>query len=200
MYFLANEIGEATRKRLVLLSVCGPIAYQLIWNLVKPDKPSELSYEKIIKLLSDHYFPSQSVSVQHFRFNSRCCHSGETIADYVAELRRISENCQFADSLDAMLRDRLVCSINDQHMQHCLLTEPNLTCKKAGELAQAIESVDQKVRDLQKSMPSDLHAITPTEQRWAPSRGSCPSSSRSPQSLMSVHRSQPLMACLRCAG
>ena len=30
MYFLTNEIGEAARKRAVLLSVCGPTAYRLI--------------------------------------------------------------------------------------------------------------------------------------------------------------------------
>ena len=200
MYFLANEIGEAARKRAVLLSVCGPTAYRLIRNLAQPDKPSELSYDNIIKLLSDHYFPSQSVSVQRFRFNSRCRRSGETVADYVAELRRISEHCQFADSLDAMLRDRLVCGINDQRMQRRLLAEPDLTCKKAVELAQAIESADQNVRDLQKSTPSDLHAITPVEQRQTPRRASRPSSSRSPHSGVSVRRSQPPTACPRCAG
>ena len=139
--------------------------------------------------------PSQSVSVR-FRFNSPCHCSGETVADYVTELRCISEHCQFADSLDAMLRDRMVCGINDQRMQRRLLAEPDLTCKKAVELAQAIESADQNVQDLQKSTLSDLHAITPGEQWQTPHGASRPFSSCSPHSGASARRSQPPSACL----
>ena len=117
MYFLANEFGEVARKRAVLLSARGPTAYRRIRNPAQPDKPSEIRYDNIIQLFSDHYFPSQSVSAQRFRFNSSCRCSGEIVAEYVAELRRISEHyCQFADSLDAMLSDRLVCGNNDQRM------------------------------------------------------------------------------------
>ena len=163
MYFVANGIDDDAKKRAILLSVCGPTTYQLIRNLAQPKKPSELSYDELVQLLSNHYFPSQSVSVQRFRFNSRCRHPGETVAGYIAELRRLSEHCQFADSLDTMLRDRLVCGINDERMQRRLLAEPDLTCKKAVQLAQAIESAEQNVRDLHKSSSRDLHAVVPVK-------------------------------------
>ena len=137
MYFVANDIADDSKKQAILLSVCGPTTYQLIRNLhvAQPKKPSDLSYAELVQLLSDHYFPSQSVSVQRFRFNSHCRHPGETVANYIAELRRLSEHCQFGESLDTMLRDCLVCSINDKHMQRHLLAEPELTCKKAVQLA-----------------------------------------------------------------
>ena len=162
MYFLANEVGEAARKRVVLLSVCGPTAYRLIQNLAQPVKPSEVSYDNIVKLLSDHYFPSKSILTQRFRFNSHCRRPSETIADYVAELRRISEHCQFADSLNAMLRDRLVCGINDQRMQRCLYSRNRILharklwswCKQSNLLSKMCGICRSRCREIY--MPSHL--------------------------------------------
>ena len=51
--------------------------------------------------------------------------------------------------MDEMLRDRLVCGINDSRLQRRLLTEPGLTFQKALELARAFESAEKNARDLQ---------------------------------------------------
>ena len=42
---------------------------------------------------------------------------GESVADYTAELRKIAEHCSFSESLEDMLRDRLVCGISDPQLQ-----------------------------------------------------------------------------------
>ena len=44
---------------------------------------------------------------------------GESVADYVAELRRLSEHCAFSD-LNAMLRDQLVCGVHNSRTQKTL--------------------------------------------------------------------------------
>ena len=46
--------------------------------------------------------------MQRFRFNYRARKEGESIANYVAELRRLAEGCNYEDSLKKMLDDRLV--------------------------------------------------------------------------------------------
>ena len=48
-----------------------------------------------------------------------------------------------------MLRDRLVCGINDEHTQRRLLSEPTLTFKKALEVAQGLEMAAKNARTLQ---------------------------------------------------
>ena len=47
--------------------------------------------------------------IQYFKFNTRIRKSGESIATYVAELLAIREHCDFGDTLDLMITDRLVC-------------------------------------------------------------------------------------------
>lgn len=54
-------------------------------------------------------------------------------------------------SLDEMLRDRLVCGVNDERIQRRLLAEDKLTFTKALQLAQAMEGADRDTKDLNVS-------------------------------------------------
>ena len=67
--------------------------------------------------------------MQRFRFNSRTRKPGELVATYIAELRTLAEYCNFGDTLEKMLRDRLVTGIHDDGIQKKLLAEPKLTYK-----------------------------------------------------------------------
>ena len=53
-----------------------------------------------------------------------------------------------------MLRDRVVCGINEATIQCRLLVEAHLTFQKAIKLAQGMESAAQNSRELQQGGPS----------------------------------------------
>ena len=57
----------------------------------------------------------------------------------MARLRALAEHCEFGDSLNMMLRDRLVCSVNNEQLQHQLVAEPHFTFKKAMEISQTLQ-------------------------------------------------------------
>ena len=154
-YLVANSIKDATKERAVLLSACGADTYQLIRSLVAPSKPSDKSVNGIMKLVKDHLFPHPSCIVQSFKFNSRSQRDTETVSQFVAELRKLSEFCEFGDTLEDMLRDRLVCGIRDVKVQRRLLAEANLTFGKAFELAQVAELADKNVADLQRPQATE---------------------------------------------
>ena len=66
---------------------------------------------------------------------------GESISQYMAELRRLSQYCEHGDSVESMLRDRLVCGVNHDRMQQRLLSEgANLTLQKAMDISLSLES------------------------------------------------------------
>ena len=103
-YFVANDIGAEAKKRDILLSIS------------KVTKLSDLSYEDLVKLVKEHFHSRRSEIVQCFHFISRLRQLNEIIADFVAELRKLSEFCNFRDKLDKMLRDRIVCGISHPAM------------------------------------------------------------------------------------
>ena len=73
----------------------------------------------------------------------------ETVADYVAELRRLSKTCNFGGYLDTALRDQLVCGLNDRKTQKELLCIKNLTLTLATDKARAAETVNREVQHSQ---------------------------------------------------
>ena len=114
-----------------------------------PQKPAEKSYDELVALVKLHYTPKLSVIVQRFQFHSWTQKPGETVATFVAELRQLSEFCEFGASFEDMLRDQLVCGTASGSTQRRLLVEPDLTLQKAQNLTQAIESADKNAEDLQ---------------------------------------------------
>ena len=67
-YFTANNIEDAEKRRAILLSVCGAATYKRIKSLISPSKPTEKSFDKIVQLMSDHYNPKPTATVQRCLF------------------------------------------------------------------------------------------------------------------------------------
>ena len=156
-YFIANDLTDEGKKKAVFLSNCGATTYQLIRDLVAPGKPTDKSLSDLFALVLNHHSPPPSVTVQRFTFNTKTRKSGETVADYVANLRRLSEHCQFGTSLNDMLRDRLVCGINNDHYQRRLLAESKLNMESADKNVQELRSSDseqQAEADVKQVLPS----------------------------------------------
>ena len=114
-----------------------------------PTKPTEVEYKDLVKKVKEHYTPTPSTIVQRFKFYSCNRQTGESITSYVARLRALTEHCEFGDTLDTMLRDRLVCGVNNEQLQRRLLAEPRLTFAKAMEISRTFETTTEEARMLQ---------------------------------------------------
>ena len=56
-------------------------------------------------------------------------------------IEKIESICEYGDSLESMLRDRLVCGVNHDRTQQRLLSEgANLTLQKAMDISLSLES------------------------------------------------------------
>ena len=162
-YFKANKVDDADQKTAILLTVCGSKTYNLVRSLVSCN-PNEKDYKDLVDIITQHFSPKPSSIMQRFKFNTRVRTQGESIAAYVAALRSLAEFCEFKETLNDMLRDRLVCGVNDERIQRRLLAEPTLTFDKALQLAQAIETADKDTKDLKvarESQPQPIHYHRP---------------------------------------
>ena len=169
-YFAANDIVD---ERAVLLSECGSETYQLIRNLVAPEKPKNKTFDALVKLVTNHLTPPPSL-VQRFHFNTRTQHEGETVEAFLAELRRLLEHSDYGDTLDDMLRDRL---IRDVQVRRQLLAETKL---KAFEIAQGAELADKHSKAVHKQISSTPSGVN--------------------RLANSVPKDFPTVPCTRCGG
>ena len=94
LYFDANGV-EADRKVPVLLTVIGAKAYDTLRSLLAPKLPRDESFEDLMGLLVRHFDPKPLVIAERFRFYRRAQKNDESVADFVADLRRLSIKCEF---------------------------------------------------------------------------------------------------------
>ena len=98
-FFDANGIDKDDRKRAILLSSCGSQTYRLLRSLVSSVKPDTKPYKEIVKILNDYFSPEPSITLQRYKFNSKSREKDQSVASFAADLRQISEYCNFADKL-----------------------------------------------------------------------------------------------------
>ena len=159
-FLLANGITEESQKLHLLLALIGNLTFRLLTNLVAPRQPGELTFKEALTELESHFKPKHVKIAKRFRFYKRNQQPGETMSEYVAELRRLATTCEFRMFLNKALCDRLVCGLREEAMQRQLLAEPSLDLKKACELAQGMEAANRNAKEIQaKGSESLVHSI-----------------------------------------
>ena len=110
--------------------------------------------------LKKHFEPKKVIIAERFSFHRRNQAPDESIAVYVAELRKLTINCDFGDYLEEALRDRFVCGLRSEPTQKQLLTEAELTFKRAVEIAKGIEAADKKSQQFKKAESVEVNKFT----------------------------------------
>ena len=67
---------------------------------------------------------------------------------FVAVVQNIAQFYDYDAALEDMFHDRLVCGVNDSWIQWWLLSETELTFKKAFNISQAIKAAEKDSKDL----------------------------------------------------
>ena len=164
LFFTANSIAD-DKKVAVFLSVVGGKTYSLLRDLLAPEKPQDKSLPVLFQKLKEHYEPKPLVIAERFYFHRRDQGTNESIAEYIAELRRLATNCEFGEYLNDALRDRLVCGLRNTGIQKRLLSEANLTLAKAGEIAQGMEAAEKNAKRLQGGETVPVNKVIPRREK-----------------------------------
>lgn len=164
LFFTANDVSNE-KKVAVFLSMVGSKTYSLLRNLLAPTLPSEKTFDELVATLKSHFEPKPLVIAERFHFHQRTQNVGESITEYVAELRRLTTHCQYGAHLEEALRDRLVCGMREVHTQKKLLAIEDLTLAKALKIAQGEEAADRNSRVLKGAEPIVNFVARPSSSR-----------------------------------
>ncbi|XP_043246356.1 uncharacterized protein LOC122393939 [Amphibalanus amphitrite] len=139
-FCVSNKIlGD--KKKSVFLTCIGTVAYSKLKDLIIPRTVEDCTYDELVDLLSAHYKPSNIEIAERYKFFKRTQAPGESVMDFVAELKKIAVNCNFGPYLQTALRDQVVCGMSDNKCQNELLCKDNLTLDIALQHARASETV-----------------------------------------------------------
>ena len=86
------------------------------------------------------------------------------MAEYIAAIQKIAEDCEYGTMLNEMLRDRLVDGVTDKRVQKRYLRESKLSYTEARDMALAAEAADKDSQNIQGSTDASGQ-ITPVSNR-----------------------------------
>ena len=81
---------------------------------------------------------------ERFKFFKRIQQANESVAEYIATLRKMAKDCNFGDYLDTAMRNQLVCGMKDAKCQRELLSKSDLTLESALQQSKAMEAVQRE--------------------------------------------------------
>ena len=144
----------------VLLHVAGEeaqeIYHQFEWTRIKGDNHLEDKqiYEDVVGKFQDYFSPRKNITYERYKFLTRHQKKGETIDEYVRDLRVLSETCEFkctaptCDVKDTLIRDKIVSGVQSPALIARLLRQLDLTLEGAIGLCRAAEMSSKQVKDL----------------------------------------------------
>lgn len=147
-YLDVQKVPDALRPK-VFISSLNPKLYQLLKNLLAPEIPSDQSLDSLKDVLRKHLNPKPLIIPSRHKFLNRKQHEGESINNYIAELRALALNCDYdRNMLNVMLRDVFVSGLKDKTILDRLFEEDNIDLDKTLQIAVAMEKACKGANDV----------------------------------------------------
>ena len=112
----------------------------------------------VIMKLEETFIGELNETYERYMFNLRKQQSGESIDDYVTDLRNLAKSCKFCDCLgEPLLRDRIVMGVRDLETRKKLLEIKNLKLSACIDLCRSIEATNTQLASV--SDMKEVHKI-----------------------------------------
>ncbi|XP_028319615.1 zinc finger protein 182-like [Gouania willdenowi] len=138
-YIAASGEKDEQEKIDILLHTIGEDALEVFNTLTVRVEGDELTMEDVLQAFKDYYSPQRNVVFERLQYWSHQRTAGTSVNTFITELRHKSKHCEFGISENDMLRDKLMLSITDSHLEKRLLQERRLTLHRAIEICRATE-------------------------------------------------------------
>ncbi|KAJ1107504.1 hypothetical protein NDU88_004894 [Pleurodeles waltl] len=132
------------RKKSLLFGLLGKAGQEVFDSLPvyvnPPGATAPLNeYQEAVKRLELQYAEECNIMVGRHKFALRKQEEGETIEEYIACLRVLAQDCEFAEMTDTYIRDQVVFYCHSKKVQERLLSCRNPSLKEVMAIAKAVE-------------------------------------------------------------
>ncbi|KAL4720153.1 hypothetical protein ACJJTC_015080 [Scirpophaga incertulas] len=123
----------------LLVNLIGPAGYEVYTTFTYEKGESEDDIECLMRKFEEHFNTKPNITVRRFKFFSRNQDENESIDEYVTALRMLSQQCEFSDLQESLIRDKIVCGIVNNKVRDRLLRTEELTLSKTIQICQVAE-------------------------------------------------------------
>ena len=108
---------------------------------------NDTKFDMILAKFDEHFVPKQNISHKQASFHQRIQKQGKTVKLFIQSLYELSKHCDFGDSHNQQIRDRIVIGILDKGLLQKLQLKSDLTLEVPIQIAHQSEMVKSQVTD-----------------------------------------------------
>ncbi|CAB4035564.1 Hypothetical predicted protein, partial [Paramuricea clavata] len=146
IYLVASgsEDKDDPIKIAILLNFAGEDAIE-VFNTFEFSAVDDKKLDKVIEQFERYCNPRKNVVFERYQFWKITQRDSETVDQFVTRLKNKVKSCEYT-SVDDMVRDKFVFSIQDLTVKERLLREEKLTLDKAISMARAAEASKEQIK------------------------------------------------------
>ncbi|XP_028162798.1 uncharacterized protein LOC114354567 isoform X2 [Ostrinia furnacalis] len=107
-----------------------------------------MCYLNLLKKFDDFFAPKRNVIYERFKFNARVQLQGERVDEFVTEIHRLAEHCEYGVLKTDLIRDRIVVGIADKSLSDRMLLKPDLTLEEAIQMGRQSEIQQEETKKM----------------------------------------------------
>ena len=137
-----HDVKDEKKAALLLTSVASNV-FERMQQDSSPKLLTDLSFEEVQQLLLKLYKPTQNFRTNRFVFHRTTQQQGQTVKEYIEQIKKIANSCKFGNYLGEALTDQIIFGINDNNLRKRLLSIDELDLDKAISVAIQHESTEK---------------------------------------------------------
>ncbi|KAL1262289.1 hypothetical protein QQF64_007554 [Cirrhinus molitorella] len=167
LYMTASGVETKDKKiqSCTLLHVIGDEALEIYNTFDFIETEDKDNVKEIIKKFDDYFEPQKNVTFERHIFNSRVQTLGESIDQFVTDLKTKAKSCEYGQLCDSLIKDRIVIGIRDDDLRARLLRETDLDLHKAVQMWRAAEASRAHLSQIQVASDTEVHTVRQTRPR-----------------------------------
>jgi len=138
----ADINGLESNKVSLFLTLVGSNTYETIRSLCTPRVPKDVPYKELVKMLKEYIKPKPSIRAERSVFRSRLQKDGESVMQYISQLKTLSQTCNFGKNLEENLVEQINHGLANKTLKKRLYEEKELSFKKCVEIVSSWEATE----------------------------------------------------------
>ena len=120
-YRLASGLADLGEEQQVstLLYCLGEDAEDVL-DTTKITSENRKKYSKVVDAFDDHFKVRKNLIFEQVHFNRRNQLPNESVEQFITEIHRLGDNCEYGEMKEELIRDRLVVGIRDHALSEHL--------------------------------------------------------------------------------
>ncbi|XP_040356411.1 uncharacterized protein K02A2.6-like [Ixodes scapularis] len=177
LYLKATDAAGASSERQValLLTVGGPSLLDIYNTLdfgecTEARPHPEFDFDHVVKLLDAHFLPKQNEVYSRYIFRTRVQLPDERFDTFLTDLKLKTRDCNFGPEKEKMIRDQIVCGVNDEKARADILKLDEPSLGKVVKVCLAHESTKLQLKVFKEGRPAteEVHAVKDRRRRLPP--------------------------------